>query len=240
MAKNSGGAECALISWGIAALAAAVVFAMLMLLGGWTFLQAAFVGAIVFVAAGVFMTWAFCSPLSAPVAMGSHGGAAMPDSAADPAPAAAERTSTPAPAAEPVAAPAPEPAPAAAPVEQSVPRSPSTPEQAPEPIPEPIPEPTEPPAADSAGEKPRLLDAPEGEPDDLKLIKGVGPKLEEKLNSMGVWHFSQIAGWTAKEVAWVDDSLNFRGRIDRDDWIGQARILAAGGTTEFAQRTGKK
>lgn len=90
-----------------------------------------------------------------------------------------------------------------------------------------------------AASKPSLLDAPEGAADDLKLIKGVGPKLEDKLNKMGVWHFSQIASWTATEIAWVDDTLNFKGRINRDDWIGQAKILAAGGTTEFADRTRK-
>ena len=64
----------------------------------------------------------------------------------------------------------------------------------------------------------------------------MGPKLEEKLNALGVWHFHQIAGWSAAEVAWVDDQINFRGRITRDDWIGQAKTLAAGGETEFSAR----
>lgn len=105
----------------------------------------------------------------------------------------------------------------------------------PEPAPEPAPAP-EPVAAPGEGDKPALLDAPEGEADNLKLIKGVGPKLEEKLNALGVWHFRQIAGWSAAEVAWVDDQLSFRGRIERDDWIGQAKTLAAGGETEFSTR----
>ncbi len=65
-------------------------------------------------------------------------------------------------------------------------------------------------------------------PDDLKLISGVGPKLEQVLNELGVWTFEQIAGWNAAEIAWVDDYLQFSGRILRDDWLGQAADLAAG------------
>ena len=75
--------------------------------------------------------------------------------------------------------------------------------------------------------RPALLDKPDGAPDDLKRISGVGPKLEGLLNEMGVWHFRQIAAWTAAEVAWVDARLKFKGRIERDDWIAQARVFAA-------------
>jgi NADH-quinone oxidoreductase subunit E len=54
---------------------------------------------------------------------------------------------------------------------------------------------------------------------------------------MGVHHFDQIAGWTAEEIAWVDENLEgFKGRVTRDGWVAQAKILAAGGTTEFAER----
>ena len=73
-----------------------------------------------------------------------------------------------------------------------------------------------------------LSEARGGQPDDLKRIKGVGPKLEGVLNGLGVFHFDQIAGWTEAEIAWVDDRLNFKGRIERDDWIGQARRLMSG------------
>jgi NADH-quinone oxidoreductase subunit E len=72
---------------------------------------------------------------------------------------------------------------------------------------------------------PRKMDKP-ATPDDLKQIAGVGPKLEEVLNRLGVWSFAQIAGWTPAEIAWVDDYLQCRGRIERDDWLGQARGLA--------------
>ncbi|WP_341214355.1 hypothetical protein [uncultured Limimaricola sp.] len=75
-------------------------------------------------------------------------------------------------------------------------------------------------------EKPALLDAPRGEADDLKRLRGVGPKLEEQLNRLGVWHLSQIAAWSDGEAAWIDDHLEgFKGRVLRDDWIGQAKEL---------------
>jgi predicted flap endonuclease-1-like 5' DNA nuclease len=79
-----------------------------------------------------------------------------------------------------------------------------------------------------------------GAADDLKRIKGVGPKLEQLCHSLGFYHFDQIAAWTANEIAWVDDNLEgFKGRVTRDDWVAQARVLAAGGTTEFSDRVDK-
>ncbi len=76
---------------------------------------------------------------------------------------------------------------------------------------------------------PELLEAPRGgAADDLKELRGIGPKLESQLNRLGVWHFAQIADWSAAEVAWIDDHLEgFKGRVLRDDWIGQARELTA-------------
>lgn len=71
-----------------------------------------------------------------------------------------------------------------------------------------------------------LLEAAQGEADDLSKISGVGPKLVEKLNANGVFHFWQIAEWGPAEVAFMDDQLSFKGRIDRDDWIGQAKEFA--------------
>jgi NADH-quinone oxidoreductase subunit E len=73
--------------------------------------------------------------------------------------------------------------------------------------------------------RPRVIDRPE-RPDDLKLISGIGPKLEQVLNGLGVWTFAQIAGWTPQEIAWVDDYLAFAGRIGRDEWLKQAKALA--------------
>lgn len=84
-------------------------------------------------------------------------------------------------------------------------------------------------ATENAGTRPaNLLDAPrDGKPDDLKKISGVGPKLEGILHSNGVYHFDQVAAWGPDEIAYMDDQLSFKGRIERDGWIDQATTLAA-------------
>lgn len=83
------------------------------------------------------------------------------------------------------------------------------------------------PAADVAESEPEVLTAARAEgADDLKRISGVGPKLEQTLNELGFFHFDQIAKWTETEIQWVDNRLKFKGRITRDDWIGQAVELA--------------
>ncbi len=94
--------------------------------------------------------------------------------------------------------------------------------------------------ATNAGTKPKGLSAPKGgKADDLKLIKGVGPKLEKLCNKLGFYHFAQIAKWNAKEIAWVDDNLEgFKGRVTRDDWVAQARVLSSGKQTEFSKKQG--
>ena len=82
-----------------------------------------------------------------------------------------------------------------------------------------------------------LSGARDGGADDLKMIEGVGPKLEIMLNELGFYHFDQIAGWSAAEVAWVNDNLTgFKGRVSRDNWVEQARKLASGQETEFSKR----
>lgn len=125
---------------------------------------------------------------------------------------------------------APKPAPTSAPKAVS-PAAKPTP--APAPVVAAAPE-----AATGAGTKPAILGAPrDGNADDLKLIKGVGPKLEAVCNKLGFWHFDQISNWTADEIAWVDQNLEgFKGRVTRDDWVTQAKILAGGGETEFSKR----
>ena len=75
-----------------------------------------------------------------------------------------------------------------------------------------------------------ISEARGGAPDDLKRIKGVGPKLEMLLQSMGFYHFDQVAAWSANEIAWVDDNLKgFKGRVTRDNWVEQAKVFAAEG-----------
>ena len=90
--------------------------------------------------------------------------------------------------------------------------------------------------AEVAGEKPETLAvAAEGQ-DDLKRIKGIGPKNEDALNELGIYTFRQIAEWTPSNVDWVEDFMSFPGRIEREDWIGQAKLLASGAETEFSKR----
>ncbi len=88
------------------------------------------------------------------------------------------------------------------------------------------------------GSKPELLnEARDGGADNLKLIKGVGPKLEGELNKNGVWHFDQIASWSPAEVEWADLHLvSFKGRVSRDEWVKQAKILMTGELTDFAKK----
>ncbi len=72
--------------------------------------------------------------------------------------------------------------------------------------------------------QPQGMAAPrDGKADDLKRISGIGPKIEEMLNARGIFHYDQIAGWNEAEIAWVDSDLKFKGRIRREDWIGQAK-----------------
>lgn len=79
------------------------------------------------------------------------------------------------------------------------------------------------------GEKPVGLAEPiAGKPDDLKLIRGVGKVNEGRLHALGVWHFDQIAAWSAEESKWVGSYLAFSGRIESEDWRGQATLLAKG------------
>ncbi len=75
-----------------------------------------------------------------------------------------------------------------------------------------------------------------GKADNLTRIKGIGSKINQILNEMGIYHFSQIAAWTEKEIEEVDEKLKFKGRIVRENWVEQARILAEGGETEFSRR----
>lgn len=78
------------------------------------------------------------------------------------------------------------------------------------------------------------------EPDDLKMISGVGPKIEGILHSLGIYTFAQVASWTKAERDWVDGYLKFKGRIEREDWLKQATALAKGGEAEYIKVFGKK
>ena len=79
-------------------------------------------------------------------------------------------------------------------------------------------------AAKKGPRPPQGMEKP-ARPDDLKAISGVGPKLEAVLNGHGIWTYGQIADWSADEIDWVEGTLGFRGRVGRDDWLGQAVAL---------------
>ncbi|MEO0635678.1 MAG: hypothetical protein AAFY73_03430 [Pseudomonadota bacterium] len=144
--------------------------------------------------------------------------------------------------------PEPAPAPAAAPAEPA-------PVKAAEPSPEPVPvaapaaaatlgtalivdkNDEKAKAADAAGERPTALAGPRGgQPDDLKMVKGIGRQNEGRLNALGTYHFDQIAAWSESQAKWVGTYLAFPGRIEREDWISQAEVLARGEATDFSKR----
>ena len=74
--------------------------------------------------------------------------------------------------------------------------------------------------------RPMSMDRPvDGKPDDLTLIGGIGPKIQDVLNNLGIYHFDQIAEWTGENIAWVEEYLNFSGRVTREGWVEQAAVL---------------
>jgi len=96
------------------------------------------------------------------------------------------------------------------------------------------------PAAKVAAKPAVLAKARAGGADNLKMIKGVGPVLEKALHTTGVFHFDQVGAWTKADAEWFDDNVKgANGRVIRDGWVKQAKILAKGGTTEFSARVKK-
>ncbi len=87
--------------------------------------------------------------------------------------------------------------------------------------------------------KPSFLSAPMGSADDLKRISGVGPVLEKTLNELGIFHYKQIAELSSNNVSWLNNYMAFPGRIERENWVSQARDLMQGIQTDFANRYDK-
>ncbi len=173
-------------------------------------------------------------------------GVPVPDGADPAAAVAAEEAPAPAPAAP------PQPAPAAAEVAPPPPAPTPVPPAAAAPSPAPTAAAVEPrPAHEMAhlrsvrseawlGEE-GARDAaarPAGAVDDLKRIRGIGVLIEKKLNSLGIAYYEQIANWTGADIERISRLLDFKGRIERENWVTQARILATGGQTEFSRRGG--
>ncbi|AEI94471.1 hypothetical protein [Roseobacter litoralis] len=229
MESNKGMVGMALGSWLVAFAGGTLAGTLAWVLFGWSFLQGAFLGAVVFLVAGVLVSWVMTRPLPRPgevkinpptPAAKASATKAAPINVA-PAPTAAQVKPTARLAGEEElasrkgdwkyekeAAPAPAPkkkaAPKKAPAKKAAPKAAAAPD----------------------GRPAYLSDAPTGTADDLKKISGVGPKLEQTLNELGVWHFEQVAQFKKKDIAWVDERLRFKGRIERDDWVGQAKALA--------------
>jgi predicted flap endonuclease-1-like 5' DNA nuclease len=78
--------------------------------------------------------------------------------------------------------------------------------------------------------------APGDRVDDLKRIRGIGVLIEKRLNALGITCYEQVDNWTKADIDSISSQLDFRGRIERENWIEQARILASGGQTEFSRR----
>jgi predicted flap endonuclease-1-like 5' DNA nuclease len=123
------------------------------------------------------------------------------------------------------------------------------PVRAPEPVKlaEPVVAASPPPAAVAAAPVPVAaamtaigIPAAVGRADDLLQVKGIGPKLNALLISLGITRFDQIAAWGTKEIGIVDGHLGaFKGRIGRDEWVHQAGLLASGNVAAFEAKYGK-
>ena len=211
-----------LAGWAMACAAGAFVFGVAYAAMGLGFMQAAFVAALVLVVVGVILGLMHdplpplgAAKAEAPVAHGAAHAAPVAKAveAVSAAPVAAPAV---APVAAAVAAPL-----AAAPVEAA-------------PAAQPLMA-----AADAApAAQPKgLAAARDGKADDLKTIEGIGPVLEKLCHDLGIYHFDQIAAWGPAEVAWMDSNLKgFKGRVTRDKWVAQARIICTDGIEAFRIR----
>ncbi len=137
--------------------------------------------------------------------------------------------------AKPMLSPAPMVAPSAAPAPAAA--AASKPAVAPA-IAKPAPAPAAVMAKPETSRRPEALKAARGgKADDLKIIKGIGPKLEILCHTLGFYHFDQVANWKADEIAWVDENLEgFKGRVTRDRWVPQAKAIVSMGPVEFLRR----
>ncbi|GFE48562.1 hypothetical protein So717_03150 [Roseobacter cerasinus] len=219
MGNNKGMIGMALGSWLVALAGGVLAAVLLMVLGGWGFMQGVFAGVVVFIVFGAIISWIMTRPLPGPgeVVLGA-GAPEAPKAAPAAAPAASE------------AAPKIQPS-KRLPGEEDLAARKGDWTYEKEPAAEDAAKPAEVTASTAETEaRPAGFSdtARDGGADDLKKISGVGPKLEETLNSLGIWHFDQVAALTKDDIAWVDERLRFKGRIERDDWVGQAKKLASG------------
>lgn len=238
-----------LAGWFLAAAAGFLAFLVSKIIGGFDWTPSVFFGLVVMVVAGLVMgmPWGASVPAAADDGAGDGHGAAAATGAPVAAPVAAAVTAA---ASKPSAATAPVSA-AAIKVAEAAPSAATAPVAVASAVPPAAPKAAKPAAkvADAApaaaataagadGSKPAALSAPRaGKADDLKTIEGIGPALEKLCNEMGIFHFDQIASWGAAEVAWMDGNLKgFKGRVTRDKWVAQAKLIGSVGVEEFLRR----
>lgn len=216
--------------WVIAAGAGGVAAAVAYVVGDFNYSQSGFIGLAIFLIAGLILGMYWGSAAELP----SKQTVAMPAKAAEPAMAApamaAPAMAEAAPAAfvsAPVMGAAPAPAKAA---------RVAKPKAAPKPAVAKVAAPKV--ARVKKPDGPARLSAPrKGKADDLKEIEGIGPALEKLCNSLGFYHFDQIASWSEADVAWVDANMKtFKGRIVRDKWIAQSKLILSEGLEAFRVR----
>ncbi len=251
-AKN--GMSCAMGCWALAAGVGLLTVILLLVLGDHRFIAALFLGGVAFAVIGGLSSWIFCRELPGPVTGPNAEGATKltgaPDTTAKPAAAAPSPSSSAAPASKASdAKPAVATASASTDAEAGAAVKPSKALPGEQDLDarkgswkyESGAKPAAAAAAEGPGTKPKTYDAPPATgADDLKKIKGVGPKLEKVCNNLGFYTFDQIANWTADEVAWVDQNLEgFKGRVSRDEWVSQAKQLSSGQEREFSKRVDK-
>lgn len=236
MSTGNGSISCAMGCWLVALLGGVLAAILLGLLGTWTFLQAVFAGLVIAAVAGVLLSLIMCRALPAVSAASDDAPSDADAKAAAEAKAAADAKAK----SEAVTTPPPVAAQTEAAAKSKAKAAPAA-KPAPKPKAEKAPKAATNPEPVTGGTKPETLSAARNNaPDDLKQIKGVGPKLEGVLHSMGYFHFDQIAAWGPDEIAWADQNLvGFKGRVSRDDWVPQAKTLAEGGTTEFSKKVKK-
>lgn len=201
--------------WVIGAAAGLVAFGVLVIVGEFDLFPAGAMGAVVAGAVGLFlgMPWGAGSTGPMPVV--------APQKPVEPKPAASVAAVVAPPAAF-ISTPEPAPKPRATPKAKAE-----------APVAKPA---AQPKAAKPAG--PERLKAPrKGKADDLKEIEGIGPAMEKLVNSLGFFHFEQIASWSDADVALVDAEMKtFKGRISRDRWVAQAKIIVTEGLEAFRER----
>ena len=238
--------SCQVGCWAMAAAAGLLTFIMLSTIGDYSFLPAVVLGILIFVLLGLLFNWLFCAPLPAArektdlsAASASAASTSTSASSASTAGAAAGAEAAVASTATSDSAAADKAA-VDAKAQAAADKTAAAKAEADAKAGEDFDGDDVRGAADEGTKPATLAAAREGGADDLKRIKGIGPKLEKLCNTMGFFHFDQIAAWTPDEMAWVNANLEgFKGRATRDKWIDQAKLLAVGKETEFSKRVDK-